>query len=163
MSEDTRVEDEELLYRSLELIEDNFSVDEETKKIVASAEAFADRNKEPSLYRHDLCESAPHSNPPRMNGTDILAQLVAFEIRKEEVKQKPPEKNEDQKFYIFDVVPDTSNDQHQSHAVVKPSPGYQSPRHFEKLKKKLAILSRKRGLIFLTEEFSDLIQKARSS
>ena len=110
-----RVGDGEKLYRSVWQNPDCLAKYPDGSLRVSSA-AFYDREFQISLFRHDLCEGAPDSNPPRLNQTDFVIAFLASRIRQQELTV-----GEHNKLLNLDVLSDTTNNQHRSHAVVHPS------------------------------------------
>ncbi len=133
-----RVEDEETLYRSIRLQSQNFKID--AGRLIVSPVAFADRQKQPSLYRHHLCDNPPTSDPPRKGPDQSVVSLIAGDIRQEGPIEHKSGKEETVK-YIVDVKPDTSGDQHRAHAIVFATPDFTNSRPFEKLTIRLARLA----------------------
>jgi hypothetical protein len=124
------VGDDERLYRSVrpKLEECYFNPE---GQLVLSTEAFNDRQRRVSVYRHDLCESPPHSNPPRLDHDQAVVSATAEEIReKSPYEHKPDGKPASQ--YDIDVWPDTE-DQHRAHCVIMATPDA-TRGAFEKLK-----------------------------
>jgi hypothetical protein len=114
-TDSNRVSDGETLYRSVwQKPECLAKYADGTLHI--SAAAFDDRAFQISLFRHDLCEEPPHSNPPRMSQTDFVLALLASRIREQKLTV-----GEQNTSMSLDVLPDTAGDQHSSHAVVHPS------------------------------------------
>lgn len=133
-----RVGDEETLYRSIWLRTECFFFDEEGVLRV-SAEAFADRNKQPSVFRKHLCDAPPDSNPPRLHSEDAVVSLIAGKIREASPIQHQSGKNP-VVAHVIDVRPDTSEGQHRSHAIVYANPEFPNSNAFAKLKLRLAQL-----------------------
>lgn len=111
----TRVGDGETLYRSVWKNPDCLAKYADGTLRV-SAKAFDDREKQISLFRHDLCDEPPLSNPPRMSQTDMVVALLASRIREQQLSV-----GSDNAILSLDVLSDTTNNQHRSHAVVHPS------------------------------------------
>lgn len=110
-----RVDDGETLYRSVWQKPDCLAKYADGTLHISAA-AFDDRAFQISLFRHDLCEGPPHSNPPQMSQTDFVLALLASRIRQQELTV-----GEQGKLMSLDVLPDTTGDQHASHAIVHPS------------------------------------------
>jgi|SRR5581483_7761852 len=132
------VGNEETLYRSIWLRKECFFLDEEGVLRV-SAEAFADRNKQPSVFRKHLCDEPPYSNPPRLSPDDAVVSLIAGKIREASPIQHQSGKNPVVS-HVIDIKPDTSGGQHRSHAVVYADPDFPNSNAFAKLKLRLAQL-----------------------
>jgi len=133
-----RVEDDETLYRSVWLKEFCFFLDEEGVLHV-SAEAFADRQHRPSVFRRHLCDAPPYSNPPRLNPDNAVVSLTAGRVR-----ETSPISHQSGKqpvvLYVIDIEPDINEGQHRSHAVVYANPAFPNSNAFAKLKLRLAQL-----------------------
>ena len=133
-----KVENEETLYRSIWLKKECFGFDEEGNLRV-SPQAFADKRKQPSVFRHHLCDAPPASNPPRLGTEQAVVSLTAGRVR-ETMPIEQKSENADLMKYIIDVRSDTSNGQHRAHAVVFADPDFKTNRPFEKLTIRLAQL-----------------------
>jgi hypothetical protein len=134
-----QIADSEVLYRSIRPRPEEVYFDSEGQLRV-SPQAFADKSKQPSLYRHLLCDAPPYSNPPRMGPDQAVVTLIAGDIRERAGPiDHRPEKQEPVR-YVIDVKPDLSNHQHRSHAVVFANPEFKTNGAFEKLKLRLAQL-----------------------
>jgi hypothetical protein len=136
--DEDRVSDEETLYRSIRPVKECFSFDEEGALRV-SAQAFADRKMQPSLFRKHLCDAPPYSDPPRLGPDQVVVSLIAGKIRENSPLQHQSEKQEPVR-YLIDVRPDTSDNQHRAHAIVFTDPEFKTKGAFEKLKIRLALL-----------------------
>jgi hypothetical protein len=133
------VSDDENLYRSIWLKPQCFSLDE-NGALRVSPEAFADKSKRPSLFRHDLCDAPPHSNPPRLGPDQAVASLLAGNIREKAGPIVHQAEKREPVTYLIDIAPDLSDGQHRSHAIVFATPAFETRRAFEKLKLRLALL-----------------------
>lgn len=135
-----RIEDDETLYRSVWLKPECFYIDE-GGALRISGQAFADKRKEPSVFRKHLCDDPPYSNPPRLDPDQAVVSFTAGNIRE---KASPiahqSDQNEPPIEYLIDVRPDRSEGQHRSHAIVFATPAFKTNRPFEKLKLRLAQL-----------------------
>lgn len=140
LTPDDYVDDDEIVYRSIRLEPRNFRVGADGEVFV-SANAFNDRMKQPSFFRHRLTDKPPYSNPPRMNDTDALVALVAGAIRQTFTFMSGQGSLKSETAYIIDIRPDVSGGQHKSHAVVFSNPEYKTNGAFDRLKERLAILS----------------------
>ncbi len=127
--EEAIIADHELLYRSVQLRNENFHR-ERDGMLRISSQAFADRSKEPSLYRHRLCAAPPQSNPPRLNSADAVAGLQASAIR----GSGPLEHANTH--YAIDVRSEPED--HPAHAVVFALPQFPNNSSFKRLKEALA-------------------------
>ena len=140
------VADGELLYRSVWLQSSYLVKDAEGQLRVSSA-AFDDMCNEISLFRHNLCETPPLSNPPRVREDDFVLSLLAIRIRKLEI----PFGSEGEMLKA-DVRPDTTDGQHIAHAVIYPNLTVGS-KVFYKLKKRLTEIIEKDWPIKPSPEF----------
>jgi hypothetical protein len=134
----------ENLYRSIRLVPNNFYRDSEGNWHISS-EAFSDIAQRVSLFRHQLCDNPPSSNPPRLNADDVLACLIAGRIMSETIENTPEQGMDKGRTttYRFFIEPDQSDNQHISHVVVVPNPEFTSRKVFDKLKRRLVILIEK--------------------
>ena len=139
-----QISDGELLYRSIRLIEENFHR-EADGQIRLSSQAFADRSKEPSVYRHILCHTPPSSNPPRKNETDAVVALLARTIR----ENSPLLHGTNE--YQVDIRPEP--DDHPAHAVIFARPEFPTDKPFRRLKELLARIIEKGWVMPPSEEF----------
>ena len=143
-SNSDRVADNELLYRSIRLIENNFRK-ESDGTVRLSSQAFTDRSKEPSVYRHNLCESPPYGNPPRLGETDAVAGLIAATIR----RNSPLLHQGDE--YQIDIRPEPED--HLAHAVVFARPEFPNDKPFRRLRELLTKIIEQEWPIPPNEEF----------
>lgn len=129
------VGNEEVLYRSVRPDPENFKFKD--GKLILSTQAFGDRAKRPSLFRHDFCESPPHNNPPRMGRDQLVVPLKAEQIREGDLQLKNGAATR-----LVDVERDLFR-QHMSHCVVVANPaiGLDEEKVFRRLKEKLTRLS----------------------
>lgn len=106
---------------------------------MVSSQAFDDPKMQPSLYRHDLCEAPPESNPPRMSETDGVLHLSPKNIRQIKLSAHFPDptapKGKIEKSVSVQLEPDP--EPHPSHAIVITEPALPSSRSFQKLQQKL--------------------------
>lgn len=126
-----RVLDEEILYRSVRQ-QASYIVKDAAGRLRVSSAAFDDHENEVSLFRHNLCDAPPLSNPPRLGQTDFMVSLLASHIREQRIQF-----GNNGEVFRADVRPDTTNNQHTSHAVVYPDRTIGS-KVFLKLKKRMA-------------------------
>lgn len=126
-----RVGDGETLYRSVPQ-QPTFLAKDEGGALRLSSAAFDDSGNEISLFRHDLCEAPPFSDPPRRQATAFVLSLVASRIRQEQISFGNTGET-----LNLDVRPDTTEDQHASHAVVYPDRSV-GTKVFRKIKRRMA-------------------------
>ena len=127
----------ETLYRSIWLKPECFYFEEGTLHV--AAQAFADSNKRPSLYREHLCDAPPYSDPPRIGSDQAVVSLIAGKIREASPILHQSEKKLVEE-HVIDVKPDLSNGQHRAHCVVFSNPDFPNSNAFKKLKLRLAQL-----------------------
>ena len=125
------IADREVLYRSV-WQQPQYLVKVSDGDLRVSSAAFADDGNEISLFRHDLCESPPSSNPPKVRETDFVVSLLASRIRQQQISIG--DKGE---VLTIDVRPDTAGGQHVSHAVVYPNRTV-GKKVFRKVKKRMS-------------------------
>lgn len=131
MSEPDRVHDNELLYRLVPDVRDNYKLEDNGMcrvTQVAFGDGPTDREgpRQPSVYRAKLCDFEPKS--VRRNSTEFVASLTA-----EQVRRISATLDRDR----VDVVPDTED--HPAHALIVSNPAYMDKdRKFRKLRKQLA-------------------------
>lgn len=126
-----QVSDGEMLYRSVWQRPGCLAKDDAGGLHVSSA-AFDDRTLRISLSRRKFCVDPPNNNPPRMSQTDFVLALLASRIRQQELTV-----GDEGKLLSLDVLPDTTDGQHISHAIVHPSLTI-NKNAFRKIKKRMA-------------------------
>jgi hypothetical protein len=100
--------DSEILYRSVRPTSQEIYYDE-FGTLRVSPQAFADRSRLPSLFRHDLCDAPPLSNPPRLGLDQAVVFLTAGEIREKAGPIEHKAEGTSLVTYLIDVRPDTEN------------------------------------------------------
>ena len=144
----TKVDDSELLYRSVRADDGEFTYIE--GKLVFTANAFRDRSQKPSVDRSSL---RPNPVDARMSPTDGIATLITEDVRAiatVRFEQKEPGKQERKNLvYGVDVVhrpltnPPAPKD-NPAHCQVECNPEITN-NHARKLKEALAILATNAG------------------
>jgi hypothetical protein len=119
--------------------------------VYVSANAFADKEKQPSLYRRCLTDDPPYSNPPRLFSPEKQFLDAVVTLRAGAIRQLSPfvadsgeGRNRVTTTYSINIKPDLSDNQHQSHAIVYAEPNYRSNSAFERIKERLARIANER-------------------
>jgi hypothetical protein len=124
-----------------------------------SAEAFADKQKRPSLFRDFLCDDPPLSKPPRLGIDQAVVVLRAARIRRADPILHSIA-NKLTTTHIVNLMPDQSEGQHRSHAVVYADPQLETAGAFKKLKVSLSILVEEEWAVVFSDE---VIQQRRQA
>ena len=109
----SKVGDEEVLYRSIRSEQDEGECILQDGKYEVTSQAFTDRSRCPSVYRHCYCEDPPHSNPPRLGETQGVISFTAFAVRRLSVSHAG-------QGFIVDVIAEPNS--HIAHAIITTEP-----------------------------------------
>lgn len=133
---DDCVDNDEALYRS---VERTLWKQKNDGEFYLSSQAFADRNRRPSVDRAKLCGNDPSYTQFRLS--DYVCSLVAEDVRAIATVVKHDKKGVPQIHHNIDVepVPLPGND---AHAEIYAVPAISGGRLFERLLERLAYLAR---------------------
>jgi hypothetical protein len=145
-----RVGDDETLFRCVFFGKKHYRI-EPNGVLRISSQAFADRNREPSVDRALLCSNDPTWTQKSSGGNenDGVVSLVADEVREIPVSSANPDAASGEPKaveYNIDVVPAPLQGNH-AHAVVRPTPTYRTKSVFRRVCEKLAYLASQRGWV----------------
>jgi hypothetical protein len=140
------VKDEETLFRCVFFGRAYYTVCPEGV-LRLSSQAFADRNREPSVDRAGLCDHNPSwTQKDEKNG---VAKLLTLEVRQIPVSGQNPSPlhgGATQIQYHIDVVPDPLQD-NIAHAVVRAIPPYQTKSVFRRVCERLVLIASRHGWV----------------
>jgi hypothetical protein len=142
---DECIDDSEILFRCV-FYGRNLYKTEDNGTLRLSSTAFADKKQEPSVDRSSLCKEDPHWT--QVDEKDGVVSIVTRDVRSIIKSGKNPDKNDDERtiIYSLDVVPKPTED-NEAHAVVQPSPEYQTKNVFKKVRESLARIASERGWV----------------
>lgn len=131
-----RVDDAEVLYRS---VERTLWKKKNDGEFYLSSQAFADRNRRPSVDRAKLCDHDPGYT--QFRSSEYVCSLVAKDVRAIATVVKHDKKGVPQIHHNIDVepVPISGNN---AHAEIYALPEISGGRLFERLLERLAYLAR---------------------
>jgi hypothetical protein len=131
-----RVDDDEILYRS---VVPNLWKQKNSGEVYLSSQAFAGRNRRPSVDRAQLCGHEPSYAQFRLS--DYVGNLVAESVRAIDTVVKHDKKGVPQVHHNIDVEPVPLPDD-AAHAEIYAVPEISGGRLFERLLERLAYLAR---------------------
>ncbi len=134
-----RVDDDETLYRS---VVPNLWKQKDEGEFYLSSQAFADRNRRPSVDRAKLCGHDP--SYAQFRPSDYVCSLVAEGVRAIDTVVKYDKKGIPQACHNIDVEPVPLPDD-AAHAEIYAVPEISGGRLFERLLERLAYLARWEG------------------
>lgn len=131
-----RVDDDEVLYRS---VKRTLWKQKNDGEFYLSSQAFADRNRRPSVDRAELCGHDPSYT--QFRPSDYVCSLVAEDVRAIATVVKRDRKGVPQVRHNIDVEPVPLSD-NVAHAEIYAVPEISGGRLFERLLERLAYLAR---------------------
>ena len=131
-----RVEDDELLYRRVELRGQGYSLRPYGASKISS-QAFADREQQPSVDRARLCGGPAYTQGDEQNG---VLRLVTGQVREINSVQQTDQKGNVEFRYKFDVVP-VPLEENPAHAEIHAAPAYRNKQRFRRLLEQLSLLA----------------------
>jgi hypothetical protein len=141
-----RVKDEEMLFRCVFFGRNLYKVQPDGV-VRLSSQAFADQNTEPSVDRAVLCNNDPSWT--QKDEQDGVVSLITIDVRRVSVSGQNPKPARDEPIeiqYNIDVVPDPFQD-NEAHAVVRPTPPYQTKSVFRRVREALARIAEGYGWV----------------
>lgn len=134
-----RVGDDEKLFRRIPCEMGYYTLKDGAVHL--SSSAFSDRLKQTSVDRSCLCHGDPsHTQEDPRDGVAIL---VASEVREISAKGKAFAGGEVK--YVIDVVPDPDyRNGNLAHAIIVPTPSYETPSVYKRVTQALARLAERR-------------------
>lgn len=138
MLPDDKLPDEETVYRSILDNHSHYSFNKDGSLRISS-QAFADRNKKPSV---DIASKKNfHPSLSKLNSTDGIIDFYCSEIRNRVGKlEQSDNKGKVSFYYLIDIIPRPLED-NPAHAQIEPNPEYQSKSRFRKVQESLARLA----------------------
>lgn len=135
-SYEDHVDDDEVLYRA---VKPELWKQKPNGEFYLSSQAFADRERRPSVDRGSLCRHDP--GYAKFHSSDYVCSLTAGEVRAIDTVIKHDKKGVSQVRHNIDVEPvPLSNDP--AHAEIYAVPELSGGRLFERLLERLALLAR---------------------